>query len=418
MKDIGRLMKKIGQSALAASHVLANVAEKQKNLAITKAAALILEGADLIISANQKDLEFSRQKGHSEAMLDRLLLDKKRIKNISNDLISIASQPDPVGLILEEKTRPNGLNIKKISTPLGVIGVIYESRPNVTADAGALAVKSGNAVILRCGSESYNSSKTIISFLKKGLIAADLPEKSIQLVPTRDREAVVKLLTMTQYVDVIVPRGGKNLVQLVQDQARVPIFAHLEGIVHIFVDKTADPQKAMEVVLNSKTRRPGICGAAECLLLHEDIEEGLGAEIIKELVAWGVEVRLDKGSKPISGTIVAKKSDWGKEFLSNIIAVKKVSDVQGAVEHIQTFGSQHTDCIITEDETSKRYFFEKVDSAIIMQNASTQFADGGEFGLGAEIGISTGKMHARGPVGAAELTSFKYLVSGDGNIRP
>jgi glutamate-5-semialdehyde dehydrogenase len=329
----------------------------------------------------------------------------------------VAKQADPVGRELDEWSRPSGLHIKKVATPLGVIGVIYESRPNVTADAGALALKSGNAVILRGGSESFHSSKAIHACLVEGISAADLPEASIQLIPTRDRAAVQKLLRMTEYVDVIVPRGGKGLVGLVQQEARVPVFAHLEGIVHIYVDKSADPVKTLEVVLNAKTRRVSICGAAECLLLHRDIVDGLGAEVVQALIGAGVEVRAGEGLEHITQTVKATDADWGKEFLDSIIAARVVADVDEAIEYIQTYGSHHTDCIMTEDETSKQRFFERVDSAILMHNASTQFADGGEFGMGGEIGIATGKLHARGPIGAAQLTSFKYLVSGNGTTR-
>jgi glutamate-5-semialdehyde dehydrogenase len=297
---------------------------------------------------------------------------------------------------------------------LGVIGVIYESRPNVTADAGALCLKSGNAVILRGGSESFHSSGAIHACLVEGLKSANLPEDAVQLVPTRDRAAVQELLTMTDYVDVIVPRGGKGLVGLVQREARVPVFAHLEGIVHIFVDKDADPKKALDVVMNAKTRRTGICGAAECLLIHKDIAEGLGADLVSALMKAGVEVR----AEGLNGSVQASAEDWGKEYLDSIIAAKVVDDVDGAIAHIRQFSSSHTDCVITENDSVAERFFERLDSAILMRNASTQFADGGEFGMGAEIGIATGKMHARGPVGAAQLTSFKYLVEGDGTTRP
>ena len=319
--------------------------------------------------------------------------------------------------MLDQWDRPNGLSIKKVSTPLGVIGVIYESRPNVTADAGALCLKSGNAVILRGGSESFHSSQAIHSCLVAGLKEADLPEASIQLVPTRDRAAVQKMLTMTDTVDVIVPRGGKGLVGLVQSEARVPVFAHLEGIVHIYIDKHADAEKTLDVVLNSKTRRTGICGAAECLLIHQDLADGLGAEVISALMQVGVEVRANEDLSHIAGTKEATVEDWGKEYLASTIAARSVRDIDQAIAHIRTHGSNHTDCIMTEDDAAKRHFFERVDSAILMHNASTQFADGGEFGMGAEIGIATGKMHARGPVGTAQLTSFKYLVSGNGSVR-
>jgi glutamate-5-semialdehyde dehydrogenase len=304
-----------------------------------------------------------------------------------------------------------------VRTPLGVIGVIYESRPNVTADAGALCLKAGNAVILRGGSESFHSSTAIHGCLVQGLRDAGLPEDAIQLVPTRDRAAVSEMLTMTDTIDVIVPRGGKGLVGLVQREARVPVFAHLEGIVHIYIDRHADPVKALNVILNAKTRRTGICGAAECLLIHQDVVDTIGQGVIRALMDAGVEVRADKTLKAIEGTTEATDADWGCEYLDMIIAARVVDDVDGAIDHIRKYGSNHTDCILTEDDATADRFFERLDSAILMRNASTQFADGGEFGMGAEIGIATGKMHARGPVGAEQLTSFKYLVVGDGTTR-
>ncbi len=302
-------------------------------------------------------------------------------------------------------------------TPLGVVGVIYESRPNVTADAGALCLKSGNAVILRGGSESFHSSGAIHACLVEGLKAAGLPEDAIQLIPTRDRAAVQELLTMVDTVDVIVPRGGKGLVGLVQREARVPVFAHLEGIVHIYLDADADPVKALDVVINAKTRRTGICGAAECLLIHESLVDTIGQGVLRALLDKGVRVHGDDTLQKIEGVMAATDADWGKEYLDMDIAAKVVGDVDGAIAHIRQYGSNHTDCIITENDATAARFFQRLDSAILMRNASTQFADGGEFGMGAEIGIATGKMHARGPVGAAQLTSFKYLVEGDGTIR-
>jgi glutamate-5-semialdehyde dehydrogenase len=319
--------------------------------------------------------------------------------------------------VITEWDMDSGLHIKRVRTPLGVIGVIYESRPNVTADAGALCLKAGNAVILRGGSESFHSSGLIHECLQAGLRAAGLPEDAIQRVPTRDREAVAEMLRMTDFIDVIVPRGGKGLVGLVQREARVPVFAHLEGIVHIYVDKAADPEKAMKVVLNAKTRRTGICGAAECLLIHRDLAAGLGADLIAALVAAGVTVHADAALAQLPGTVPATDDDWGREYLDMDIAAKLVDDVDGAIAHIRRYGSNHTDAILTEDDAAAERFFTRLDSAILMRNASTQFADGGEFGMGAEIGIATGKMHARGPVGAEQLTSFKYIVLGDGAVR-
>ncbi|MDY6861121.1 MAG: glutamate-5-semialdehyde dehydrogenase, partial [Pseudomonadota bacterium] len=370
-----------------------------------------------IIAANARDMAFGRDKGLSPAMLDRLMLDEARIQGIVAGLRAVAAQNDPVGEVITEWDMDSGLHIKRVRTPLGVIGVIYESRPNVTADAGALCLKAGNAVILRGGSESFHSSGLIHECLQAGLRAAGLPEDAIQRVPTRDREAVAEMLRMTDFIDVIVPRGGKGLVGLVQREARVPVFAHLEGIVHIYVDKAADPEKAMKVVLNAKTRRTGICGAAECLLIHRDLAAGLGADLIAALVAAGVTVHADAALAQLPGTVPATDDDWGREYLDMDIAAKLVDDVDGAIAHIRRYGSNHTDAILTEDDAAAERFFTRLDSAILMRNASTQFADGGEFGMGAEIGIATGKMHARGPVGAEQLTSFKYIVLGDGAVR-
>lgn len=419
MKDfdsIPALMEDLGKRAKAASRELAFATAERKHAALIAAADAVWANRARIIEANQKDLEFGRDKGLSPAMMDRLMLDEARVQGMVDGLRTVADQADPVGEVLSEWNMPTGLNIQRVRTPLGVIGVIYESRPNVTADAGALCLKSGNAVILRGGSESFHSSAAIHACLVEGLKAANLPEDAIQLVPTRDRAAVQELLTLTDYVDVIVPRGGKGLVGLVQREARVPVFAHLEGIVHIYIDKAADPQKTLEVVLNAKTRRTGICGAAECLLVHQDIADTLGRDVVAALVQSGVEVHAD-GVLAGEGTVAATAEDWGKEFLDSVIAAKPVADIDAAIAHIQLYGSNHTDCIMTEDDAAAARFFERLDSAILMHNASTQFADGGEFGMGAEIGIATGKMHARGPVGAAQLTSFKYLVRGNGTIR-
>ncbi|WP_170390085.1 glutamate-5-semialdehyde dehydrogenase [Ruegeria arenilitoris] len=419
MKDfdsIPALMADLGKRAKDASRDLAFASAERKHAALIAAADAVWKNRAQIIEANKKDLDYGREKGLSPAMMDRLMLDETRIQGMVDGLRTVAEQTDPVGEVLAEWDMPSGLNIRRVRTPLGVIGVIYESRPNVTADAGALCLKSGNAVILRGGSESFHSSTAIHACLVEGLKAANLPEDAIQLVPTRDRAAVQELLTMTDYVDVIVPRGGKGLVGLVQREARVPVFAHLEGIVHIYIDKAADPQKTLDVVLNAKTRRTGICGAAECLLVHQDIAETLGRDVIAALLAAGVEVHA-AGALAIDGTVPATDADWGKEFLDSIIAAKPVTDIDEAIAHIRQYGSNHTDCIMTEDQSAADRFFERLDSAILMHNASTQFADGGEFGMGAEIGIATGKMHARGPVGAAQLTSFKYLVRGNGTTR-
>ncbi len=415
--DIPALMAQIGADAKAASAELAFAPPEAKRAALEAAADAVWSRRAEIIEANKKDLEFGRDKGLSDAMMDRLMLDEDRIGGIVTGLRTVAAQDDPVGEVLTEWDMPSGLNIRRVRTPLGVVGVIYESRPNVTADAGALCLKSGNAVILRGGSESFHSSGALHACLVEGLTSAGLPEAAIQLVPTRDRAAVQELLTMVDTVDVIVPRGGKGLVGLVQREARVPVFAHLEGIVHIYVDAAADAQKAMDVILNAKTRRTGICGAAECLLINESLVDTLGTALIQMLLDAGVRVHADETLSKIEGTTTATAEDWGKEYLDMDIAAKVVPDVDAAIAHIREFGSNHTDCILTEDDATAARFFGRLDSAILMRNASTQFADGGEFGMGAEIGIATGKMHARGPVGAAQLTSFKYLVEGDGTTR-
>ena len=414
MTEIAKLMSEMGLQARKAAAELAYATAERKHAALISAAEYVWKARNEIIQANEKDLAYGSDKGLSPAMMDRLKLDEDRIRGIVDGLRTVAEQPDPVGETIAEWDRPSGLHIKRVRTPLGVIGVIYESRPNVTADAGALCLKAGNAVILRGGSESFHSSAAIHACLQKGVKAAGLPEAAIQLVPTRDRGAVREMLTMTDAIDVIVPRGGKGLVGLVQKEARVPVFAHLEGIVHIYIDKAADAEKAMRVVLNAKTRRTGICGAAECLLIHKDIADHLGAEIVAMLRDAGVRVHAGPG---LDGTDAASEADWGREYLDMDIAAKIVDDTDAAIAHIQTYGSNHTDCIVTEDDAAATRFFERLDSAILMRNASTQFADGGEFGMGAEIGIATGKMHARGPVGAEQLTSFKYLVVGDGTIR-
>ena len=417
MSDIDSLVIDIGRRAREASRSLAVASSLQKKDALIFGAKSIKENTADILENNKKDLDFGKSKGLSDALMDRLLLNEERIASMIIGLEAIANQDDPIGEIIEAWERPNGLEIKRVRTPLGVIGVIYESRPNVTADAGALCVKAGNSVILRGGSESYNSSIAIHNCLQKGLLKANLPADAVQLIPTRDRAAVESLLKMTDYIDVIVPRGGKSLVGLVQSEARVPVFAHLEGIVHIYLDKAADPEKAFDVILNSKTRRTGICGAAECLLINNEILEGLGSEIVKMLLDAGVEVRADRAAIKIPGTVAANKDDWGKEFLDSKIAVRVVADLEEAINHIQSYSSSHTDCIITENLEVRDKFFSELDSAILMHNASTQFADGGEFGMGAEIGIATGKLHARGPVGTVQLTSFKYLVEGQGTTR-
>ncbi len=416
--DVKALMQTMGRDARRAAVCLAAASPDEKNAALRAAADALMDGRAALRDANASDLENARAKGLSPAMLDRLALDDGRIAGIAGSLRAIADQPDPVGAVIAEWTQPSGLHIRRVRTPIGVIGVIFESRPNVTADAGALCLKAGNAAILRGGSESIGSATAIHAALVAGLGTTGLPEAAIQLVPTTDRAAVGEMLGMTEFIDVIVPRGGKSLVGRVQAEARVPVFAHLEGIVHVYVDAAADMAKARRVILNAKTRRTGICGAAECLLIDRAFYEREGAPFIGDLVAAGVEVRGDDDLQALRGVVPASESDWGHEYLDSIIAARLVDGVDGAIAHIRSFGSQHTDCILTEDDAVADRFFAALDSAILMRNVSTQFADGGEFGMGAEIGIATGKLHARGPVGAEQLTSFKYLVDGDGLTRP
>ncbi len=415
--DIPSLMADIGARAKQAATVLASASAERKHAALISAAENVWANRADIVAANAKDMEYGREKGLSDAMMDRLRLDEDRIQGMVDGLRAVAEQADPVGEVIADWTQPTGLNIQRVRTPLGVIGVIYESRPNVTADAGALCLKAGNAVILRGGSEGFHSSSAIHACLQQGLRDANLPEDAIQLVPTRDRAAVSEMLVMTDTIDVIVPRGGKGLVGLVQREARVPVFAHLEGIVHIYVDKDADAEKVLKVVLNAKTRRTGICGAAECLLIHADVANSIGRGVISALIHAGVRVHADTALQSIKDVMAATDEDWGREYLDMDIAARVVPDLDAALDHIRTHGSNHTDCILTENADAAGRFLNELDSAILMHNASTQFADGGEFGMGAEIGIATGKMHARGPVGAAQLTSFKYLVRGDGTVR-
>jgi len=415
--DIAVMMAGIGARARDAAGALAYASSADKAAALLTAAATLVAWERRIIEANALDLAFGRTKGLSPAMMDRLMLDSRRIGAMAEGLRAVAAQKDPVGEVIAAWDMPSGLHFERVRTPLGVIGVIYESRPNVTADAGALCLKSGNAVILRCGSESLHSAAAIHGCLVEGLRAAGLPEDAIQLVPTRDRAAVQAMLTDVRHIDVIVPRGGKGLVGLVQAEARVPVFAHLEGICHVYADGDADPEKARRVVLNAKTRRTGVCGAAECLLIDRRFHDRHGPVLIKDLLAARVEVRAEGALLDVPGTVRAAPEDFGREFLDMIIAARLVDGVDEAIAHIRAYGSQHTDAILTENDASAARFFERLDSAILMRNASTQFADGGEFGMGAEIGIATGKLHARGPVGAEQLTSFKYLVTGDGTIR-
>ena len=393
------------------------MSSERKYAALIGASHAVWARRQEILDANSLDLAAAADKGLSAAMLDRLTLSEPRLRGSVDALRAVAEQSDPVGRVLAEWDRPNGLHIQRVATPLGVVGVIYESRPNVTVDAGALCLKAGNAVILRCGTESFESSSVLHDCLVQGLREANLPEAAIQLIPTRDRAMVGAMLRATDTIDVIVPRGGKGLVGLVQAEARVPVFAHLEGICHVYADRDADLEKARRVVLNAKTRRTGICGAAECLLIDRGFYTRHGAVLIEDLIRAGVEVRATGELLKVPGTVKANPEDFGHEFLDMIIAAKLVDGVDEAIAHIRHYGSSHTESILTENDATAARFFQRLDSAILMRNASTQFADGGEFGMGGEIGIATGKLHARGPVGADQLTSFKYLVTGDGTIR-
>jgi len=417
--NIPALMKGIGQAAQTAGRALAMASSEAKNTALCEAAKAIRARKTEIIAANDEDVAAAKQKGLTPAMIDRLVLNDERIEGMAAGLEAIADLPDPVGRTLSEWNRPNGLKIRRVSVPLGVIGVIYESRPNVTADAGALCLKAGNAAILRGGSESFLSSGLIHSCLVDGLKAAGLPADAIQRVPTTDRAAVGEMLTMVGLIDVIVPRGGKSLIERVTAESKVPLFKHLEGICHTYVDRAADMDKARSIVLNAKMRRTGICGATETLLVDTAAGDGVLKDLVVDLLDAGCEVRGDGAAQAADARVkAATDEDWDTEYLDAIIAVKVVDGVGGALRHINSHSSGHTDAIITEDDKTAETFLNTVDSAIVMLNASTQFADGGEFGMGAEIGISTDKMHARGPVGVEQLTSFKYQVVGTGQTRP
>ena len=419
-KDIKLELDAIGNNAKKAANILSMTGENIKNDALTNMARLIESNSTEILEANKIDMENAEQKGISNSFLDRLFLDHDRIQSISNGLTSVAELDDPVGEEIGRWKRPNGLDISRVRTPLGVIGVIYESRPNVTADAGALCLKAGNAVILRGGSESFYSSNAIHKFLVKGLESVDLPKHSIQIIPTTDREAVGHLLEgINGNIDVIVPRGGKSLVERVQNEAKIPVFGHLEGICHLYVDKNADLLKAQDIIVNAKMRRPGICGAAETLLIDINSDINNIKSIVNSLKESGCEVRgCSETMKLVENIIPASDDDWSTEYLEAIISIKMVNGVEEAIAHIRDYSTNHTDSIITENNTVAEKFMKEVDSAIVMHNASTQFADGGEFGMGAEIGIATGRFHARGPVGVEQLTSFKYIVRGTGQIRP
>jgi len=414
------LMAEIGRKARIGAQALAIATPQQKQMALTVAAGAINAHRKTILAANARDMAAAQAKGISKAFLDRLLLTDKRIDGIIEALTIIAELPDPIGTTMAEWDRPNGLHISRVRTPLGVIGVIFESRPNVTADAGALCIKSGNAVILRGGSDSFYSSQAIVDCMLDGLHAARLPVECLQLVPTTDREAVGEMLRgLDGNIDVIVPRGGKTLVKRVQDEARVPVFAHLEGICHTYLDASADPQMAVDVTVNAKMRRTGVCGATETLLIHESLLPAVAKSVIDALIAAGCEIRGDERIQALIPTAIpATEADWHTEYEDAILSVKVVKDVGEAIAHVNAYSSHHTEAIITEDAAAVARWFNEIDSAILLHNASTQFADGGEFGFGGEIGIATGKFHARGPVGVEQLTSFKYEVRGTGQTRP
>ncbi|MDA9009193.1 glutamate-5-semialdehyde dehydrogenase [Alphaproteobacteria bacterium] len=417
--DLFDTMQALGQSAKAASAVLANAKPTDKNQAIRAAAEIVRSRKEEIIIANDKDMAAAEARGLSPAMLDRLKLTGDRVMAMAQSMMDIADFPDPVGKELSSWDRPNGLKITKVSVPLGVIGIIYEARPNVTADAGALCLKSGNAAILRGGSDSFHSSGLILECLQSGLRISGLPAEAVQRVPTTDREAVGMLLRMSDYVDVIVPRGGRGLIERIQSEAKMPVFSHLDGLCHTYVHSSADLDMAKEIIVNAKMRRTGICGATETLLVDRAVAGALLSDTIKALQGRGCEVRGDEACREFVATVApTTDEDWDTEYLDAIISVKVVEDLGQAIDHVNTHGSHHTEAVIAEDLVAAAEFMNRVDAGIVMHNTSTQFADGGEFGMGAEIGISTGKMHARGPVGAAELTSYKYKVQGTGQVRP
>jgi len=418
--DLAAAMAAIGRGARTAARILALAPAAQKDRALTAMAAAVRAQAPAILAANAEDADEARKGGATGAFIDRLVLNGARIEGMAAGIETVRGLADPVGTTIDAWTRPNGLNIERVRVPLGVIGIIYESRPNVTADAGALSLKSGNAAILRGGSDSARSSRAIHAALVKGLREAGLPEAAIQLVPTRDRAAVGLMLAgLDGNIDVIVPRGGKSLVARVQTEARVPVFAHLEGNCHIYVDGAAALDMAKTVVLNAKMRRTGVCGAAETLLVDRAIAKTHLKPLVEMLLAAGCEVRGDEATRAIDTRVkTATEDDWATEYLDAIIAVRVVDGVAGAIEHIESHGSHHTDAIVTDDAAAANKFLTEVDSAIVLHNASTQFADGGEFGFGAEIGIATGRLHARGPVGVEQLTTFKYRIRGNGQIRP
>ena len=420
LPDVGQVMADLGRKARHAQREVATAPNAARTEALQATARLLRDEQDTILEANATDVADAKRRGLTDASLDRLRLDGGRVQAMARGVDEIAALPDPVGRVLARFERPNGLVIERVATPLGVIGVIYESRPNVTADAGALCLKAGNACILRGGSESFHSSTAIHGCFARGLVEAGLPPVAISLVPTRDRAAVGAMLAgLGGNLDVLVPRGGKALVARVEAEARVPVFAHLEGLVHIYVDRAADAEKALAIVRNSKLRRTGVCGAAETLLVDAAGAHIHLAPLVTMLLDAGCEVRGDAATRAVDARVQpATEEDWRTEYLDSIISCRLVDGLEGAIDHIARYGSNHTDGIVTENQAAAETFLARVDSAIVVHNASTQFADGGEFGFGGEIGISTGRMHARGPVGVEQLTSFNYRVRGTGQIRP
>ena len=418
--SVADMMAALGVAARRAAAHLATTDEETRNDALHAAAKALREHCSEILAANAKDMAKGKERGLSDAMLDRLMLDADRVEAMARGLEAVAGLPDPMGQVIAEWERPNGLKIQRVSVPLGVIGIIYESRPNVTADAAALCLKSGNAAILRGGSESFHSSSAIYDCLRRGLDAAGLDTDAVQMVPTTDREAVGYLLSsMGEWLDVVVPRGGKGLIKRVQEDARVPVIGHLEGICHVYLHTAADTDMAREIVLNAKMRRTGICGAAETVLVDRAAADRLVAPVARALRDAGCEIRGDETVvAAVPEANLADEADWSTEYLDAIVSMRVVDDIGAAIGHIAHYGSGHTECIVTADDAAAERFFREVDSAIVLQNASTQFADGGEFGMGAEIGIATGRIHARGPVGADQLTSYKYVVRGSGQVRP
>jgi len=417
--ELGREMRAIALAARQAADVLARAEPGRKTEALRLAAAEVRAARRDILAANAEDVAAAEKESLSAALIDRLLLDDKRVEAMAQGLEAVAMQPDPVGTELARWTRPNGLDIARVRIPLGVIGIVYESRPNVTADAGGLCLRAGNAAILRGGSESFRSSRVIEACLRRGISAAGLPETTVQLVPTRERAAVGMMLGMVDLIDVIVPRGGRSLIERVQRESRIPVIAHLEGLCHTYVDRAADLEKARRVVLNAKMRRTGVCGATETLLVDRTVAATHLPPILADLHAAGCEIRGDAETRALDPLAnAASEADWATEYLDAILAVRVVDGVGGAIAHIKQYGSHHTDAILTEDQSAAARFIAEVESAIVLVNASTQFADGGEFGMGAEIGISTGRLPPRGPVGAEQLTSYKYVVRGSGQIRP